>query len=67
MTDRELKQHSISFRMGYVESSHAPRPKRDCYLLQSGAKDAAEYERGFQRGLEDRKAAKKYARPAERS
>lgn len=53
MTGQELRQQTISFRMGYVEGQSG---ERDCYLLQTGACNADEYERGFQQGLADMEA-----------
>lgn len=49
-----LEGKSLSFRMGYVESQHEPGPERNCYLLETGAKDINEYNQGFEAGSAER-------------
>jgi hypothetical protein len=46
------------YRRGYVEGYDG---KRNAYLLLTGAKDVAEYERGFADGKAARRAAKRAA------
>jgi len=57
---KTYRQQSTSYRMGFVEGHDGHG--RDSYLLQTGAKDIAEYERGYADGvadLEAREAAEK--------
>jgi hypothetical protein len=50
MNDKEWKQKSMSYRMGYIEASDQ-QSERNCYLLEDGCKDIDEYNKGFQDGL----------------
>jgi hypothetical protein len=48
------RKQPSSYRMGYVEGYDGNG--RDSYLLQTGAKDIAEYERGYADGSAERTA-----------
>ena len=45
---RDFKNQPLSYRMGYIEGSGGG--ERNCYLLQDGANDSSEYERGYADG-----------------